>query len=165
MDANFSFIPIAIRAFGEIGSTFLRFWDGTDPMALPNFPEDRPQAKRATLRAISANTPYDIIGRTDKLWRLERGNTPFDGSFLSPSPSIWANQQLGLVCCTSLSNHINTSFNHLRFKANATDEEGEDEIDWNWVDLDYMKEDTRSNTASAPVDGPSGHRGYNLKKL
>ncbi len=56
-----------------------------------------------------------------------------------------------------------------------TDEEGEgsfvddgsdklDAIDWNWVDLDYMKEDTRSNTASA-VDGPSGHCGHNLKKL
>jgi hypothetical protein len=26
MDANFSFIPIAVGAFGEIGSTFLRFW-------------------------------------------------------------------------------------------------------------------------------------------
>jgi hypothetical protein len=41
--------------------------DGTAPMALPNFPEDRPQAKRAALRAVSANTPYDIIGWADKL--------------------------------------------------------------------------------------------------
>jgi hypothetical protein len=87
---------------------------------------------------------------------------------LSRSPSIWANQQLGLVGCTSLANHINASFNHLRFKANATGKEVEgsfvgegldelDAIDWNWVDLEVMKEDTSRNTASA-VDGPSGCR-------
>jgi hypothetical protein len=40
MNANFSFIPIAIGAFGEICSTFLQFSGGTNPMALPNFPED-----------------------------------------------------------------------------------------------------------------------------
>ena len=130
MDENFSFIPIAVGAFGEIGITFLRFWDGTDPIALPNFPEDRPHAKQAALRAISANTPYDIIGRADKLWRAEQGDTPFNGSFLSPSPSIWANQQLGLICCTSLANHINTSFNHLRLKANVMDEEGGRKLCW-----------------------------------
>jgi hypothetical protein len=41
MDANFSFIPIAIGTFGEIESAFLRFWDGTNPMAMPNFSDNR----------------------------------------------------------------------------------------------------------------------------
>jgi hypothetical protein len=50
------------------------------------------------------------------MWKAECGGTLFDGSYLSISSSIWTNQQLGLVCCTSLANHINTSFNHVMDK-------------------------------------------------
>ena len=116
MDATFSFIPIALGAFREIGSTLLRFWDGTNPMALLNFSDDRLQAKQAALLLASASTPYDVIGRADKMCKAECGDTLFDGSYLSISSSIWTNQQLGLVGCTSLANHINTSFNHVMDK-------------------------------------------------
>ena len=34
-DANQCFIPIAIEPHGEIGSTFRRFWDGSDPFLFP----------------------------------------------------------------------------------------------------------------------------------
>jgi hypothetical protein len=55
----------------------------------------------------------------------------------------------------------------LDFKPNAMDEEVEggfvgdssdelDEIDWNWLDVEFMKDDTGKNIASA-VDGPFGH--------
>jgi hypothetical protein len=59
-------------------------------------------------------TPWDILGKADAQSKKQRGSNPFDGSHLSSTPSIWANQQLGLVCCTQLANHINTSFNNLR---------------------------------------------------
>ena len=41
-DSNCAFIPIAIGPFGETGSLFKRFWDGSNPIPLPNFSSDRP---------------------------------------------------------------------------------------------------------------------------
>jgi hypothetical protein len=38
LDANYSFIPIAIDPFGEVGDVFMRFWDGSvnlTPLAFP----------------------------------------------------------------------------------------------------------------------------------
>jgi hypothetical protein len=38
LDANCSFIPIAIDPFGEVGDVFMRFWDGSvnlTPLAFP----------------------------------------------------------------------------------------------------------------------------------
>jgi hypothetical protein len=84
-----------IGPFGEIGNVFIKFWDGSVNSAL-------------------LATPWDLLGKADVSWREEKGKTLFDGSYLSsPLPRIWVNQQLGLVCCSQLANHINTSFNHL----------------------------------------------------
>ena len=84
-NANYSFIPIAIGPHGEIGSIFKCFWDGSDPLPLPSFSKDRPEAKWAAERSISIHTPWNILGK--------RGSALFDGSYLSALPSTWAKRE------------------------------------------------------------------------
>eukprot|EP00956_Cyclotella_meneghiniana_P042500 scaffold248506_cov113-Cyclotella_meneghiniana.AAC.1 len=72
-DANYSFIPIAVGPHGEIGSTFRQFWDGSDPLPIPNFDAKRPQARRAAIRATSSHTPWDVLGTADRRWKADRG--------------------------------------------------------------------------------------------
>jgi hypothetical protein len=55
---NNSFRPVAIGPFGETGSLFNRFWDGSSTLPLPSFNEDKPNAKRAAERAIDLKTPW-----------------------------------------------------------------------------------------------------------
>jgi hypothetical protein len=114
VDTNYSFIPVDIGPFGEIGDVFMRFWDENVNPAPLAFPKQRSNAAEASKRAVSIGTQWDLLGKADARWREERGATLFDGSYLLPLPSIWTNQQLGLVCCSQLANHINASFNHPR---------------------------------------------------
>eukprot|EP00956_Cyclotella_meneghiniana_P038061 scaffold148342_cov36-Cyclotella_meneghiniana.AAC.2 len=92
-NSNYGFIPIAVGPFGEMGSIFRRFWDGSDPLPLPNFDSNRPEAERAARRSILVDTPWDILGKADARWKSERGDSLFDGSYLTSLPSIWAKQQ------------------------------------------------------------------------
>ena len=164
-DTNCAFIPIAIGPFGETGSLFKRFWDGSNPLPLPNYNDDRPQAKRAALRAISGTTPWDILGKADARWKSEHGSTPFDGSYLTNLPSTWAKQQLGIVCATQLANHINASFNHLRYDPSGTidgdaafdeeDPDEPDELDWKWVDVDFLDDNVITNPDTTTVPAVS----------
>eukprot|EP00956_Cyclotella_meneghiniana_P014657 scaffold22074_cov39-Cyclotella_meneghiniana.AAC.2 len=138
----------AIGPFGEMGSLFKRFWDGSDTLPLPKFSKDRPQAKRAALRVTSGTTPWDILGKADMRWKSEQGSSVFDGSYLTNLPSTLAKQQLGIVCSTQLANHVNTSFNHLRYdpsgqvlgaeEQDVDDLDEPEELDWKWVDVDFI---------------------------
>eukprot|EP00956_Cyclotella_meneghiniana_P003945 scaffold4744_cov49-Cyclotella_meneghiniana.AAC.3 len=72
-DANYSFVPIAIGPHGKIGSIFKCIRDGTDPLPLPSFSKDQPEAKQASERSISIHTPWNILGKADDArWRSER---------------------------------------------------------------------------------------------
>jgi hypothetical protein len=51
LDSNYAFIPIAVGPFGDIGSLFMRFWDGS-----------RPNALRVAKRDTAVETPWDILG-------------------------------------------------------------------------------------------------------
>jgi hypothetical protein len=106
IDSNNSFIPIAVGPNGEFGSLFRRFLHGSNLLPLPTFRDDRPNASRAAELAISNKTPFNILGKADKNWKREHGDKLFGGSFLAPTPSVWANQRFGLICQTNLSNHI-----------------------------------------------------------
>ena len=81
------------------------------------------------------------------------GDKFFGGSYLSPTPSIWANQQLGLVCITNITNHIRGSFQKVSYHpgpGGAIDTGGHDadedqfsednEIadDWKYYDSDFI---------------------------
>ena len=88
MDTNYSFIPVAIGPFGEIGDVFMRFWDGSVNPAPLAFPKEHHNATEASKRAVSIDTPWNLLGKTDDRWREEKGKTLFDGSYLSPLPSI-----------------------------------------------------------------------------
>ena len=119
LDNNYSFIPVAIGPFGETGSLFNHFWNGSSTLPLPSFSDDRPNVRRAAERAIDLKTPWDILGRADRNWKREHGDKLFGGSYLSPTPSIWADQQLGLACITHLTNHILSSLSNLRYNPDA----------------------------------------------
>ena len=160
-NANYSFIPIAIGPQCKIGSIFRRFWDGSDPLPLPAFAANRPEAKRAAGRSISIHTPWNVLGKADARWKSERGSALFDGSYLSALPSIWAKQQLGLICCSQLANHINISFNHLTYnpKGSTEDDVGFDEgdweepeeLDWKWTDVDFLDDCNINTGATTPA--------------
>eukprot|EP00956_Cyclotella_meneghiniana_P038529 scaffold155622_cov77-Cyclotella_meneghiniana.AAC.1 len=160
-NANYSFIPIAIGPQCKIGSIFRRFWDGSDPLPLPAFAANRPEAKRAAGRSISIHTAWNELGKADARWKSERGSALFDGSYLSALPSIWAKQQLGLICCSQLANHINISFNHLTYnpKGSTEDDVGFDEgdweepeeLDWKWTDVDFLDDCNINTGATTPA--------------
>ena len=116
INGNNSFIPIAVGPNGEFGSLFRRFLHGSNPLPLPSFRTDRPNATRAAELSISNKTPFDILGRADRNWKREHGDKLFGGSYLAPLPSTWANQRLGLVCQTNLSNHIRASLTKIKYK-------------------------------------------------
>ena len=88
MDANYSFIPVAIGPFGEIGDVFMQFWDGSVNPAPLALPKELPDAAEASKRAVYIDTPWDLLRKSDPSWREEKGKTLFDGSYLSPLPSI-----------------------------------------------------------------------------
>ena len=69
VDSNYCFIPIAIGPFGDFGSIFRRFWEGTDPLPLPSFSEDRPNALQAAKISVSHKAPSNILKRADEQWR------------------------------------------------------------------------------------------------
>ena len=85
------------------------------------------------------------MGKADERWKTEQGGALFGGSYLCALHSTWAKQQLGLVCATQISNHINTSFNYLVYNpkgAGDRDCDVEDieleepgELEWKWVDV------------------------------
>jgi hypothetical protein len=115
MDGNNCLIPIAVGPYGELGSLFRRFLRGDTVIPITNFDPDRPHARRAYDRATHIRTPYDILGKADKAWKRDHGDSLFGFSYLAPTPSTWADQQIGLVCQTSIANHIKASFTKMTF--------------------------------------------------
>jgi len=81
-DANQCLIPIAIGPVGEIGSTFRRFWDGSDPLPLPPFEEAQSQARQAAIQARSLQIPWNTLGNADERWKTEHDGALFGGSYL-----------------------------------------------------------------------------------
>jgi hypothetical protein len=55
------------------------------------------------------------LGKADKNWKRDHGDKLFGGSFLAPTPSVWANQRFGLICQTNLSNHIRASLTKIKY--------------------------------------------------
>jgi hypothetical protein len=121
IDGNNSFIPIAVGPNGEFGSLFRRFLHGSNTLPLPSFRDDRPNALRAAEIATTNKTPFDILGKADKNWKAEHPDKLFGGSYLAPLPSVWANQRLGLVCQSNLSNHIKTSLSKIKYRKRGPD--------------------------------------------
>jgi hypothetical protein len=139
LDTNNVFIPIAVGPFGEFGSLFCRFIESHKIIPLPEFSADRPNATRAAALAVTNRTPYNVLGKADKIWKEVHSSKLFDGSYMSQSPSTWANQRLGLATVTHLANHINTSLTkikHCRFergKQSDTSSSEDDEFVSDWI--------------------------------
>jgi hypothetical protein len=87
--------------------------------------------------------PYDVFTKADKAWRKTHGHALFKGSYLSQSPSVWANQRVGLATITHLANHINTSLTKIQPSRNgasgddgsqSSDTLSQEMPDWNFHD-------------------------------
>jgi hypothetical protein len=124
INGNNAFIPIPVGLHGEFGSIFRRFLNGSNPLPLPNFRADRPNALCAAEIATTNRTPYDILGKADKAWKAEHPDKLFGGTYLAPLPSVWANQRLGLACQSNLSNHINALLSKIKYRKRGSS--GED---------------------------------------
>jgi hypothetical protein len=114
LDSNNVFIPIAVGPFGKLGTLFCSFIENCKVLPLPTFSQDRPNASRAAEQATTNRTPYDVLSKGDRTWRKTHGHALFDGSYLSQTPSVWANQRIGLATVTHLANHINTSLTKIQ---------------------------------------------------
>jgi hypothetical protein len=121
-------------------------------LLLPTFSQDRPNASHAAERATTHRTPYDVLTKADKAWRKSHGNVLFDGSYLSQSPGIWANQRIGLATVTDLADHINTSLNKIQLSRNgesgdsssqSDDALSQELLDWNF---NFHDEETGNTT-------------------
>ena len=115
MENNNTLIPIAVGQHGEFGSLFRRFLEGETTLKYPPFNADRPNAHIAAQRAISTKTPFDVLRKADKNWKRNHNDKLFGGLYTAQSPSIWANQQLGLITQTHIATHIKASFTKMRF--------------------------------------------------
>jgi hypothetical protein len=94
-------------------------------------------------QATTHRTPYDVLTKADKAWRKTHGHALFDGSYLSQSPSLWANQRIGLATITHLANHINKSLTKIQPSRNgaigddgsqSSDTLSQEMPDWNFHD-------------------------------
>ena len=112
-------------------------------LPLPTFSPERVHAKRAAERAINNRTPYDVLTKADRAWKKRHGHSLFDGSYLSQTPSTWANQRIGLATATHLANHINTSLSkiHPNRGGNSGDSSSQSDLvltqelpDWNYYE-------------------------------
>ena len=152
LDSNYSFIPIAIGPHCEIGSLFNRFLYGGHTLPLPNFNKNRPNAERAAQRCISTATPWGILDKADKQWKHLHGDKLFGANYLTPLPSSWADQQLGLTFITHISNHIFSSYKHIKHSTSSppppdsslNDDDSsyyDDENEWKYHDGDILGEE------------------------
>jgi hypothetical protein len=140
-DTNNVFMHIAVGPFGEFGTLFRQFIESCKILPLPEFSAYRPNATQAAALAVTNRTPYNVLGKADMIWKESHGSKLFDGSYMSQSPSTWANQKLGLATVTHLANHINISFTkikHCRFwRGKPSDaslsEDDEFVLDWNFL--------------------------------
>ena len=55
------------------------------------------------------------MGKADINWKKNHNTSLFGMPYTAATPSVWANQQLGLVTQTHISTHIKASFNKLHF--------------------------------------------------
>ena len=60
------------------------------------------------------------MGKANKSWFKTNGHSFFGGAYLSSTPELWANQQLGLTIQTHLATHIKCSLNKIRYNASST---------------------------------------------
>lgn len=114
VDSNNAFIPIAIGPHGEIGSLFRRFLTGKKALPLPTFSTDRRNAKRAADTAISTKTPHSVLIKANKTWKKFNGDKPFGGTYMSSTPEMWADQNIGLAIQSHLATHIKKSLTKIQ---------------------------------------------------
>jgi hypothetical protein len=99
-------------------------------------------ATQAAALAVTNRTPYNVLGKADTIWKESHGSKLFDESYMSQSPSTWANQRLGLVTVTHLANHINTSLTKIKWANIRLEFFGGDLWDYNqqfmlWMSTDW----------------------------
>jgi hypothetical protein len=95
LDSNNVFIPIAVGPNGEFGSLFRRFLNGSNPLPLPTFRDDRPNAIRAAdLRPFLTKPP---LTSSAKQIKAGKGNMVTNYSAVAAQSAVWfdlSNQSL-----------------------------------------------------------------------
>ena len=106
IDEESPLIPIAVNEFGQFGSLFTSFLFGTPTTPLPLFKETQQNARAMASLVRSKKVPKGVLQRANTVWRTEHPEEFYGYSYKAMDPSSWAEQQLGLVTTTAISNHI-----------------------------------------------------------
>ena len=101
---NMQLMPFAISPLGLFGPTINYFLYGnlpTDYRTLHSinkstFPNAYNMAKQAFEK-----TPENILGRADSIWKSQRNNYHYGGSYKSPDPSTYYTQAFGRAVCNA----------------------------------------------------------------
>jgi hypothetical protein len=92
-------IPFAISPLGLFGPTMNKFLHGIDPMPHTIYPRSFPHAYNMAKRSISNAVPSNILHRGNEIWKTQHPNKFFGGSYKSPDPLTYVNQQFGREVC------------------------------------------------------------------
>jgi hypothetical protein len=103
---NMALLPFAVSPHGRLGSLAEQFLYGSDPLPVPDFAADRPNALAAARICRSRVVPHGILERANSIWRHEHPDSSFSGSYKAMDPKTHFDQQLGLVISTAISSHL-----------------------------------------------------------
>jgi hypothetical protein len=106
IEDDMALIPVSVSPHGHLGSLFERFLYGKDAMEIPEYCDTRTHAAAADRVARSPKVPRAVLERADNLWRKENPNLFYGDSYRAMTPTIYFEQQLGLVISSAVSSHI-----------------------------------------------------------
>ena len=113
---NNAFIPIAISPHGRTSSLWNRHMYGTAAMDCPDFATDRIHAAAAYRLADSLRVPWGILNRANDIWRHEHEGCSFGGSYHAQTPTIWFEQEFGLVTSSAIASHLLRAHDKIKSK-------------------------------------------------
>ena len=108
--------PITVNEFGQFGSLFMRHLYGTQAMPLPVFKPDEKNAKAMATLCRSDKLPRGILPKANRIWKQEHPEEFYGFSYKAMDPMTWAEQQLGLVTSTAISNQILRAYGKVKTK-------------------------------------------------
>jgi hypothetical protein len=116
IDDDMALVPVAVSPHGHIGSLFERFLYGTDAMEMADYIDTRIHAEAADRLARSAKVPRAVLERADKIWRRDNPSLHYGGSYRAMTPSVYFDQQFGLVISSAISSHLIRAHNKNKTK-------------------------------------------------
>ena len=106
LQANTALLAFVIDPHGQWGPITKNFLLPTSLQSEPTFPTRKPFAQTMYLRATKSPCPTAILQTANIHWQRNKTRQFFGHSHMSPTPSIFTIQQLGLGILKSFATHL-----------------------------------------------------------